>query len=257
MKPSSLVGILLRVLRRQAVLAYLRRHPVPEDLPERLVQEPADGPARAVLLWLHGTGTVVRKFLREHPPPRIRACRVVALQAPIRPVAIFRGHRIPVWADMLPNGAGPALSDMRHMAESAARIHREIDLQRQDGIGRIVLGGHSQGAFLALYAALTCREPVTAVVSLSGYLSEEAQAQLDAHPGGLMRSAPVFLAHGTRDATIPLKHAETARDWLRERQIAVHWHSGPYGHNRRPKGEAEACAKFLRQACASMDNSVP
>lgn len=243
---SSLPGLLLRVLKRRAILAYLKMHPMPEGLPERLAQEPDDGPARTAMLWMHGTGTFAQRFLQEYPPPRIRACRIVVPQAPTRPVAIFRGHRMPVWADMLPNGPDPALTDMRHMAESAARIHREIELQRQDGIGRIVLGGHSQGGFLALYAALTCREPVAAVISLSGFLPEEARAQLDARAGELMLGTPVFLAHGARDATVPLKHAAETRDWLQRHGAAVHWHSGPYGHNRRPAAEGEACAEFLR-----------
>lgn len=243
---SSFPALLLRALKQRAILAYLKMHPVPEGLPERLVQEPDDGPARTAMLWLHGMGMFAQRFLHEHPPPRIRACRIVALQAPTRPAAKFRGHRLPMWADMLPNGPNPALTDMRHMAESAARIHREIEFQRQDGIGRIVLGGHSQGGFLALYAALTCREPVAAVVSLSGFLPEEARAQLEAHAGELALETPMFLAHGTRDATVPLKRARAARDWLRRHGAAVHWHSGSYGHNRRPAAEGEACAAFLR-----------
>ena len=249
---SSLWSRAIRGLRRQAVLAYVKMHPFPDDLPERVVREPDDGSPLATLIWLHGVGTTTRRFLEKCRPPQCPRLRVVALQAPMRPGSIFRGHRMPMWADMMPNGARPARTNMQHLEESAARVHDEMDRQQRDGVESIVVGGHSQGGCLALFAALTHHRPVAAVISLSGFLPPEAQSRLDERADTAMFGAPMFLAHGTLDSVIPSVHAESTRSWLARRGARVEWYRGPYGHSRRPAEESAACEAFLH---ARLDRS--
>lgn len=58
------------------------------------------------------------------------------------------------------------------MAESLADLSALIRAEREAGIPseRIVLGGFSQGAALAVLAGLTGKDEVGGVASLSGYL---------------------------------------------------------------------------------------
>lgn len=58
------------------------------------------------------------------------------------------------------------------MNESLADIHKYIQAERELGIPseRIVLGGFSQGAALAVLAGLTGEDQVGGTVALSGYM---------------------------------------------------------------------------------------
>lgn len=92
---------------------------------------------------------------------------------------------------------------------------------------RLVLGGFSQGAMLALDVALHRDRPPDALALLSGTLIAEAEWQ-----PRLQRLAgvPVLQAHGEHDPLLPFAVAEELRDRLQAAGARVTWHPFAGGH---------------------------
>ncbi|MBI1877709.1 MAG: dienelactone hydrolase family protein [Chloroflexi bacterium] len=100
---------------------------------------------------------------------------------------------------------------------------------------RMVLMGFSQGAAICNTLALTQPGQVIGVASLAGLIpgivTETAQADL----GGL----PVFIAHGTRDETVPLAGARQAREIYTRLGAQVTYGEYPTGHKLTTQGMAD------------------
>lgn len=77
-------------------------------------------------------------------------------------------------------------------------VHRLIDEEISNGVppSRILVGGFSMGAALALYAGLTYKQKIGGIVSLSGFLLQRTKLP-GSHTANL--TTPVFLGHGTYD----------------------------------------------------------
>ncbi len=198
------------------------------SLPELLVEEPEDGPAQATLIWLHGLGATADDFATLGRQLRCPGLRVLALQAPSRPVTLFEHQVAPAWFDILPQPGERVISDLDGMEQSAARIRKEIENQQQSGIAQVAIGGFSQGGAMALYTALTHPQPLAASVCLSGYIPQDAH--LESQAAQLTWTTPFFVAHGAADEVIPIKYGEITRDWLSRHGATVHWSHGAYAH---------------------------
>jgi phospholipase/carboxylesterase len=85
---------------------------------------------------------------------------------------------------------------------------------------RLVLGGFSQGAMLALDVALHRARPPAGLLLMSGTLVNEAawRPRLAS-----LRGVPVLQSHGRADGLLPYVAAEVLRDRLRAAGAAVEW----------------------------------
>jgi phospholipase/carboxylesterase len=112
---------------------------------------------------------------------------------------------------------------------AAARDHvsRLIDQLEARGAERIVLGGFSQGAMLALDVALHRERPPAALLLLSGTLLAETEWQPRM---AKLAGVPVVQSHGRADPLLPFSIAETLRDQLRAAGADVEWHAFVGGH---------------------------
>jgi len=119
--------------------------------------------------------------------------------------------------DEVPDG----LDDAR---DSVAAVVREF---HHGGSRRIVLGGFSQGAMLALDTALHIDTPIAGLVLMSGTRINAAawRARLDR-----VRGMPIVMAHGTRDPLLPFAAAVALRDELRGAGADVDWIEFDGGH---------------------------
>jgi phospholipase/carboxylesterase len=108
---------------------------------------------------------------------------------------------------------------------------------------RLVLGGFSQGAMLALDVALHLERPPAGLILMSGTLLNDAvwQPRLPS-----LRGVPVLQSHGRADGLLPYAAAEVLRDRLRAAGAEVEWHSFIGGHEV-PRIVVAAAGAFLRR----------
>lgn len=133
------------------------------------------------------------------------------------------------------------------MAEARARVDAlldEVDTTMRRPGDRLVLGGFSQGAMLALDTALRSRRALDALVLLSGtHLAADEWAPLMAGRSGL----PVFMSHGTHDELLPFAVSEELGAELARAGMLVSWVPFRGGHTIPPDVLASASA-FLTRA---------
>ncbi|MGZ8831229.1 MAG: alpha/beta hydrolase [Thermoanaerobaculia bacterium] len=91
--------------------------------------------------------------------------------------------------------------------------------------GKVVLGGFSQGALMALDAGLRTTQPIAGIVVMSGALFEQDPPDVTAK-----KEVPILIAHGTADEMINVNMARRARRVLEERGLQVEYHEFPMGH---------------------------
>jgi phospholipase/carboxylesterase len=98
---------------------------------------------------------------------------------------------------------------------------------------RLILMGFSQGAMISNALALTHPELIKGVVSLAGGLPQAPELlQSSTSLDGL----PVFIAHGTRDETVPLSAAQQTRDIYRRLGATVSYKEYDAAHKMSSQG---------------------
>ena len=98
---------------------------------------------------------------------------------------------------------------------------------------KVLLMGFSQGAAMS-YALLLSDPPLVAgVAGMAGFLPEPAEPW--ATPGKLA-GKPVFMAHGTKDETVPIAQAQRAAELLRKAGAEVAFHEYEVGHKMNAEG---------------------
>jgi phospholipase/carboxylesterase len=191
------------------------------------------GPApRAAVLWLHGLGADGHDFepiVPELGLPSTLPVRFVFPHAPMRPVTINHGMVMRAWYDVREDG-GERREDEAGVRASQKLIEALIARERSRGVptGRLVLAGFSQGGAMALHTGLRYPERLAGILALSCFLPLADTLAAEASPAN--RDVPIFLAHGTHDAVIPLGRARRARAVLEGLGYQVEWREYPMPH---------------------------
>jgi phospholipase/carboxylesterase len=191
------------------------------------------GDATASIIILHGLGADGTDFLSFGDQLDLRAVgpvRYVLPRAPVRPVTINNGYKMRAWYDILGTQIDRR-EDESGLRDSMREVQALIDRERARGVAarRIVLGGFSQGCAMTLLAGLRYPERLGGLVCMSGYLPLAARTAAERHDANAL--VPIFMAHGTRDAVIPLDRATASRDALARLGYAVDWHEYPMEHS--------------------------
>ena len=121
--------------------------------------------------------------------------------------------------------------DVREVDRSRSILQRFIDElieSYQLDPKRVYLMGFSQGAIMSLILALTQPAKLAGVVSMSGRLSSDL-SELRISPETL-RDFPLFMAHGTDDAVIPIRDGRAAHEQLSKLPLDLTYHEYPMGH---------------------------
>ena len=197
---------------------------------------PKQGPARGVVMMLHGWGSTSRD---------------VELLAEALRMPNFR-YLIPEGRVEIPGTGGVGKgwyslpfdeNSARERTESRNRLFRIVtDLEKADTpANNIILMGFSQGGSMSLDVALNYHTPVAGVVSLSGFLldAEEIKERKNLHT-----SVPIFAAHGTLDLMIPIEQGKSTIVSLRDVGFNVEWHEYEADH-RVVMEEIEDVREFL------------
>jgi len=96
-----------------------------------------------------------------------------------------------------------------------------VDFFQQEGVGNVVLGGHSFGGAVAIMAG-TMSAQVKAVVGLSSQT-------FGAHRVSELSPRPLLLIHGSRDRNLPALCSEQIYEWAREpKELVIYKGSGHF-----------------------------
>ncbi len=200
---------------------------------DAVVLSPADRPADAAVIWLHGLGADGHDFVPLVPELKLApgaAIRFVFPHAQVRPVTINNGYSMRAWYDISSLTAA-GRDDETGIRESAQRILAYIARERIAGIAanRIVLAGFSQGGAMALYTGLRHDEPLGGILALSTYLPLKSQLPAEAHAAN--RRVPILMCHGTRDPVVTHELGSASRDVLTAQGYGVDWREYPMEHS--------------------------
>ncbi len=194
--------------------------------------ETAPNPTASILL-MHGLGADGNDFVSLTQELDLRAVgpvRFVFPNAPIMPVTINGGYKMPAWYDI--RGADIVdREDEKGLRESQASLEELLAIEKQRGIAanRIVVAGFSQGCAMALMTGLRHSERLAGIIAMSGYLPLAATTAAERHDGNTL--TPIFMAHGVRDAVVPVGRATASRDALTALGYQIDWHQYPMEHS--------------------------
>ena len=186
----------------------------------------------ASVIWMHGLGADGHDFAPIVPElalPASVSIRFVFPHAPMRPVTINNGWVMRAWYDVR-NDTSERREDEAGVRESERAIARLIERETTRGVppGRIVLAGFSQGGAMALHTALRHPERLAGIMALSCFLPMPGTVGSEASAAN--RDVPVFMAHGSEDAMIPVSRAEKSRDVLLGLGYRVEWRAYRMAH---------------------------
>ncbi|HET7838333.1 MAG TPA: hypothetical protein VFL04_01150 [Rectinemataceae bacterium] len=191
-----------------------------------LIREPitAARGAPPLLLLLHGVGSN-ELDLMELVPKLDDGFFCVSARAPFR-----QGEDAYAWFHVEMTPSGPVIRP-REAESSREKLIGFIDeLVEAYGLNprKVFLMGFSQGAVMSLSVALTRPDKVAGIVAMSGRLLPEVLplvAEVKALTG-----LPIFVAHGTMDAVLPIAHGRLARDKLGAMRVDLDYREYSMGH---------------------------
>jgi phospholipase/carboxylesterase len=159
-------------------------------------------PQRGSVIWLHGLGASHHDFEPVVAELRAPFLRFVFPGAPVRPVTLRAGMRMPAWYDLALGSAAPRENEA-HLKETAAELDTLIDRERERGVPseQVVLAGFSQGGAMVLHAGLRSRRRLGGILVVSGYLPVAHTLTSDAQLGP--RDVPILFCHGRHDTVVP------------------------------------------------------
>ena len=187
----------------------------------------------ATIIVLHGLGADGNDFVPFASELQLQAVgpvRFVFPNAPVMPVTINNGYRMPAWYDIF----APDLvrrEDEAGLRRSMAAVEAVLANEKARGIAahRIVLAGFSQGCAMALMTGVRHKERLAGIVGMSGYLPLAATTAAERSPANA--ATPVFLAHGRQDPVVVIERGQASREALQQLGYPVEWHDYPMAHS--------------------------
>lgn len=170
---------------------------------------------------------------------------------PAAPVALDAEGGSRAWWTLAPTprGASHDRSDdvPAGLAAARAQVDALLDKLEADGAQRIVLGGFSQGAMLAIDVALHRARRLAGLAVLSGARINGAawRVRFDR-----VRDTPVLISHGASDDVLPLAVARGLRDDLTAAGATVEWVEFPGGHTI-PEVTIDRLAQFITRVASA------
>lgn len=193
--------------------------------------EPAS-PATSSIIWMHGLGANGHDFESIVPelglPPK-HGIRFVFPNAPVIPVTINGGYKMPAWYDILNRTEDDHQINEAQLMASVAAVGKLIDREIERGVDsrRIAIAGFSQGGAVGYQVALAYPKPLAGLLALSTYFA--ADKRLIASEAN--RSIPICIYHGSVDPVIPECFAQESRDALVKLGYKPTYKSYPMPHS--------------------------
>ena len=195
--------------------------------------ETAASPKFAVI-WLHGLGADGNDFVPVVPELRLNhapAVRFIFPNAPVIPVTINGGYRMPAWYDIKSLSSTSRVVDEAGITLTCQRVSALIARENTRGIptSHIFLAGFSQGGAIAYTLGLTHPEKLAGIIALSTYIPSVDMIKAELSPANT--STPIFAGHGRSDDVVQISMGEHARDAAEALGNTVLWHTYPMAHS--------------------------
>jgi len=183
----------------------------------------ATEPERGVVIWLHGLGATNHDFDTIVPELDAAHLRFVFPAAPVRPVTINQGMRMPAWYDILSFDDPPLREDEADVRATTLQIRELIDREVARGVrsDKIVLAGFSQGGAIALHVGLRSEKRLAGVLVLSGYLLMPDTLADETQPEA--RLTPFLFCHGRYDPVVPVRLGQSSFARVTNAGYAAEW----------------------------------
>ena len=213
-----------------------------------------DGP---VVVLLHGFGApgddlVALSGVLDMP----EGTRFVFPEAPLELPPAYMGGRAWWWIDLEARMRRRVRGEAQDVQEVPEGLHEvsakvngflsEIERVFAPAPGKLLLGGFSQGAMLALDVALRYPRALAGVVLMSAthIASGEWEARYEPR-----RGLPVFMSHGREDELLPFATSEALKDTLVAHGLPVTWHPFRGGHTI-PQAVLDEVSDFAKRVLA-------
>jgi phospholipase/carboxylesterase len=187
----------------------------------------------ATVLLMHGLGADGNDFVPivgEMDFSSVGSVRFVFPNAPVMPVTINGGYKMPAWYDIVATDLGRQ-EDEAGLRASRSSIEELLAIEKARGItaNRIVIAGFSQGCAMALMVGLRHEEKLAGIVGMSGYLPIAATTAAERTQANA--NTPIFLAHGQQDAVVSIGRAATSKAALEALGYSVQMNEYPMPHS--------------------------
>lgn len=178
---------------------------------------------RGSVIWLHGLGASNHDFEPVVPELGAGHLRFVFPQAPMRPVTINQGMRMPAWYDILSFDNPPLREKESDVREASAELQKLIDREHARGVRYedIVLAGFSQGGAMALHVGLRAPQTLAGILVLSGYLV--VPQHLDAERAPANQQTPLLFCHGRYDPVVPYAGGKASYQRVKQAGYPAQW----------------------------------
>ncbi|KAL6076393.1 palmitoyl-protein hydrolase [Balamuthia mandrillaris] len=196
-----------------------RRHSSSASSSSTILTIPSAADHRATLIFLHGLGDTGQGWFDPlyYLSRQLQHFRIVLPTAPVRPITLNGGMRMPGWYDIKDlSGDRQDLEDYEGLSQTKEFVLGLVEKELEQGNGggnptqqqqqplteqNIFLGGFSQGAASALHTAYYCgKYRLGGVIALSGYLPFASQcAQMVV---GRSKEIPLLMCHGLEDEVV-------------------------------------------------------
>jgi len=158
----------------------------------------------ASMIFLHGLGDSGHSWAGVLNTIRPDHMKVICPTAPVIPITINMGFRMPAWFDIINLDNLEEDTDIEGVKASAEIVNKLIEAEIKAGIPsqQIIIGGFSQGAALAVYTTLHYPLPLGGCIALSTFIPKAQVPKTDQLTN---TDVPFFQAHGETDPLLPLE----------------------------------------------------
>lgn len=192
------------------------------------------------LIFLHGLGDTGHGWAEAFKQLKLKHIRCVCPTAPVMPVTLNAGYRMPSWYDII--SLTPDGPEDEAGIKKASEMLKELISSQDVSPDKVILGGFSQGGALALYTALTMDKPVGGIIGLSTWMPLHKK-----FTEGLKvnRDIPIFQGHGTIDPLVSPVFGELTSKLLKTISSKHTYKTYPMMHTSCPE-EMEDVKSFLQ-----------
>jgi predicted esterase len=183
--------------------------------------EISTGNENALVILMHGLGDTPDGWsqMAKQFKPSLPHIKWILPCAPQNNVSVNNGMKMTSWMDILEIPIATTSPDNGvDIDESIAIVNKIINTEIEKGVvkpGRIVVGGFSQGAALAIASSLRFDKKLGGFFALSGWCLPKQNIK-DISKTSINNNVPVFIGHGTSDSVVLYENAVQSNKYFED-----------------------------------------